>query len=338
MADGRERCLAEMASRDLDALFLGRESNARFVSGATRLWLQGARAFAPTCVVVRATGAVHLLSITDAGVPPSLPVEQLYPTSWNPMRLVETIAAIDGVRAARHIGVDGMTPMFEQLIGAVLPDAELADGEAALRAARRVKQPDEIDGIRAAVAMAEDAFGVALTALRPGVRERELVGVFEARMATLGSSTPAYEGTFCVVDGDGPIRRITSERVIEDGDLVAMSAGVLRGGWEGSLARTVVCGAPSDAQRRRLADRAAERAAHLAGLAAGTRVGAVRDAIGPGRIFGVGLGYEGLADDDVLEPGMVVGIELAGAGVLDQDLVLVGAAGPQTLTTLANSA
>ena len=179
---------------------------------------------------------MHLLSITDAGVPPTLPVEQLYPTTWNPMRLVETIAAIDGVRAARRIGVDGMTPMFEQLIGAVLPDVELADGEAALRAARRVKQPEEIDGIRAAVAMAEDAFGATLTALRPGVRERELVGVFEARMATLGSSTPAYEGTFCVVDGEGPIRRITSERVIEDGDLVAMSAGVLRGGL-GGLAR-----------------------------------------------------------------------------------------------------
>ena len=177
---------------------------------------------------------MHLLSITDAGVPPTLPVEQLYPTTWNPMRLVETIAAIDGVRAARRIGVDGMTPMFEQLIGAVLPDVELADGEAALRAARRVKQPEEIDGIRAAVAMAEDAFGATLTALRPGVRERELVGVFEARMAMLGSSTPAYEGTFCVVDDGGPIRRITSERPIEDGDLVAMSAGVLRAGWEGS--------------------------------------------------------------------------------------------------------
>jgi Xaa-Pro aminopeptidase len=333
MADGRERCLVEMASRDLDALFLGRESNARFVSGATRLWLQGTRAFAPTCVVVRSTGAVHLLSITDAGVPPTVPVEQLYPTSWNPMRLVETVAAIDGVRAARRIGVDGMTPMFEELLAAVLPDAELADGEAAVRAARRVKTPEEVDGIRAAVAWAEDAFGAALAALRPGIRERELVGAFEARMAVLGSSTPAYEGTFCVVEGEGAIRRITSARVIEDGDLVAMSAGVLRDGWEGSLGRTVVCGTPSDDQRRRLRDRATERGALLAELVAGTRVGAVRAAIGSGRVFGIGLGYEGLADDDVLEPGMVVGVELAGTGLLDQDLVLVDAAGPQVLTT-----
>ena len=145
MADGRERCLAEMASRDLDALFLGRESNARFVSGATRLWLQGTRAFAPTCVLVRSTGAVHLLSITDAGVPPTVPVEQLYPTSWNPMRLMESIAAIDGVRAARRIGVIPSTPMFEQLIAATLPNVELADGEAAVRACLLYTSPSPRD-------------------------------------------------------------------------------------------------------------------------------------------------------------------------------------------------
>jgi Xaa-Pro aminopeptidase len=338
MADGLERCLAEMASRDLDALFLGRESNARFVSGATRLWLQGTRAFAPTCVVVRSTGAVHLLSITDAGVPATVPVERLYPTSWNPMRLVETVAAIDGVRDARRIGADGMTPLFEQLLAVALPHAELADGEAAMRAARRVKQPEEVDGIRAAVATAEDALGAALARLRPGVRERELVGVFAERMATLGTSTPAYEGTFCVVDGDGQVRRITSERKIADGDLVATSAGVLRDGWEGSLARTVVCGTASEEQRRRLAARAGERDALLATLVPGTRVGGVRAAIGPGRAYGIGLGYEGLADDDVLEPGMVVAVERAGGGLLDQDLVLVTAAAPELLTTFTTGA
>src|SRR5207302_1214334 len=56
-------------------------------------------------------------------------------------------------------------------------------------------------------------------------------------------TTPAFEGAFCVVDDDGPIRRLASDRVIADGDLVAMSAGVLRDGWEGSLARTRPCGA-----------------------------------------------------------------------------------------------
>jgi hypothetical protein len=55
VAEGLERTLGEMGRRHVDVLVLGREANARFVSGATRLWLAGTRPFAPGCVVVRET-------------------------------------------------------------------------------------------------------------------------------------------------------------------------------------------------------------------------------------------------------------------------------------------
>src|SRR4029453_15598398 len=127
-----------MGRRDVDVLVLGREGNARFVSEATRLWLAGTRPFAPGCVVVRETGAVHLLSVTDFGVPAEIPPERLYPMSWNPTNIVGAVAAIPGVAGAQGIGVDGLTPLFEQLITVMLPNARLADGEAVMRAARRV--------------------------------------------------------------------------------------------------------------------------------------------------------------------------------------------------------
>ena len=102
-------------------LVLGREANARYVSGADRLWLAGTRPFSPGCVLP-ATGAVHLLSITDDGLPGDIPTDQLYPISWNPMDILGNLAAIPGVADARTVGVDGMTPLFEQLLGAVLPE------------------------------------------------------------------------------------------------------------------------------------------------------------------------------------------------------------------------
>ena len=49
----KERVLEEMARQNVDVLLLGREGNARYVSGAHRLFLAGERAFAPGCVVVR---------------------------------------------------------------------------------------------------------------------------------------------------------------------------------------------------------------------------------------------------------------------------------------------
>lgn len=333
MAEGLARALDEMARRDVDVLVLGREGNARFVSAATRLWLSGTRPFAPGCVVVRETGAVHLLSVTDFGVPPEIAPERLYPMSWNPATIMDAVAAVPGVAHARRIGVDGLTPLFEQLFAMTLPEAELADGEAVMRAARAIKRAGDMARIHTAIAVAEEAMSAAVDALRPGVRERELKGVFEERMCALGTTTPAFEGAFCVIDGDGPVRRLASERVVHDGDLVAMSAGVLLDGWEGSLARTWPCGG-IDARQR---DRSSQWQRQWVGLVDRCRPGApLRDLLGvaPGvAIHGVGQGYEGLEDDTVLTAGMVLQLELEAAGVLGADMVLIGENRPEVLTT-----
>ena len=323
MAEGLVRALDEMARQDVDLLVLGREGNARFVSGAARLWLAGTRPFAPGCVLVRETGVVHLMSVTDFGVPAEIPPARLYPMSWNPANIMGAVAAIPGISGARRIGVDGLTPLFEQLFSATFPDAQLADGEAVMRAARRVKSTREIESIRAAISVAEDALGVAVEALRPGVREVELKGAFEERMCLRGTTMPAFEGAFCVVDDDRPIRRLATDRVIADGDLVALSAGVLLHGWEGSLARTSPCGAPWTL----LVDR----------CRAGVRVGDLRATAGAS-VHGVGLGVEALEDSAALEPGMVIQLELEANGVLCADTLLVGDGRAEVLTAFPYSA
>lgn len=333
MADGLVRTLDEMARRHVDVLLLGREANARFVSGATRLWLAGTRPFAPGCVVVRETGAVHLMSVTDFGVPSDIPNDHLYAMSWNPATMMETVAAIPGMATARRLGVDGLTPLFDGLLRGALPDAELTDGEAVMRAARRVKSPAELERVRAAIAVAMDAMAAAVDALRPGIRERELKGVFEERMCRLGTTTPAFEGVFCVVEGRASIRTVASDRQLESGDLVAMNAGVLLDGWEGALARTWSCGTPPPAARECWSLALAERAQLVEACRAGRRVADLRATAPNADVHGVGLGYEGLEDDAVLVPGMVVQFELETAGVLAGDTVLIGADRAELLTT-----
>src|SRR4029453_19243293 len=139
-----------MARQDVDVLVLGREGNARFVPEATRLWLAGTRPFAPGCVVVRETGVVHLLSVTDFGVPAEIPPPRLYPMSWNPPKIMGAGAAVPGVSGALRIAADGLTPLFEQLFTATFPNAQLADGEAVMRAARRGKRAAEAEASRPA--------------------------------------------------------------------------------------------------------------------------------------------------------------------------------------------
>jgi Xaa-Pro aminopeptidase len=337
VAEGLARALDEMARRDVDVLVLGREGNARFVSEATRLWLAGTRPFAPGCVVVRETGAVHLMSATDFGVPAEIPPARLYPMSWNPVNIMGAVAAIPGVSSARSIGVDGLTPLFEQLFTATFPNAHLADGETVMRAARRVKSAAELERIRDAIAVAEDALGAAIDALQPGVREVELKGAFEERMCVRGTSTPAFEGAFCVVEGGRPIRRLVSDRVVADGDLVAMRAGVLLDGWEGSLARTRPCGAPTAEHSDRLSRWQAAWQPLVDRCRAGAAVGDLRASAGAS-IHGVGLGTEALEDSAALEPGMVLQLELEANGVLGADTLLVGDGGAEVLTAFPYAA
>jgi Xaa-Pro dipeptidase len=334
VAEGLARTLDEMARQDVDVLALGREGNARFVSGATRLWLAGTRPFAPGCVVVRETEAIHLLSVTAFGVPSDIPPEHLYPTTWNPANIMSAVAAIPGVAGARRIGVDGLTPLFEQLFAATLPDAHLTDGDAVVRAARRVKSSADVEHIRAAIAVAQEALGAVVDVFQPGVRENELKGVFEERMCQLGTTTPALEATFCV----GPNRSFVSDRRIEDADLVWVKAGVLLEGWEGSLARTWSCGAPTTEHERRLSIWNELSARLVDQCRPATRAREIQ-AISPGvAVHGVGLGYEGLEGDAVLDAGMVIGVELEAEGVLGADTLLIRDGEPDRLTTFPHSA
>jgi|RhiMethySRZTD1v2_1073278.scaffolds.fasta_scaffold71344_3 Xaa-Pro aminopeptidase len=325
------RTLSAMADAGIDALILGRAGNARYVSNAEVLSLTGTRPFAPGCVVVRATGKVHLLSITDSGIPSTIAHDQLYPLTWNPMLLAGNVAAIPGLADASTVGVDGMTPLMEQLLGAVLPAATFVDGESLLRAVRRPKSAADLDGIRRAVTVTEQCVAATLAAVAPGVTERQLLGTFEATMGGLGTTTPAFEASVCVA-GAKP-RWITSDRALRTGDLVNLRGGVLVDGWEGVLARTRGCGGATGPQAAAGERATAALADATAACVPGSLVGDLRTRADVTALDGVGLGHEELADDDTLAPGDVVYVEVFVNQVLLGDLVHVTERGPILLTT-----
>lgn len=325
------RTLSAMADAGIDALILGRDANARFVSGADRLSLNGTRAFAPGCVVVRATGKVHLMSTTDSGIPGDIAHDQLYAMSWNPMTIAGNVAAIPGLADATTIGVDGMTPMMEAILGGVLPGAELVDGEALLRSVRRPKSSADLDGIRTAVGVAEQCVASVIGAVAPGVTERALLGRFEARMGELGVTTPAFEAATCAA-GAMP-RSIVTDRALRTGGLVHLRGGVLVDGWEGILARTRSVDGTTGPQTAAGERAAAALGDAIAACRPGEVIGDLRGRAEVTAVEGVGLGHEELADDDVLQASDVVYVEVFVDQVLLGDVVHVTEHGPEILTT-----
>jgi Xaa-Pro aminopeptidase len=350
----RRRVLEEMEAAGVDILVAGREANARYVSGAPRLWTAGSRAFGPGCVLVRATGAVHLLSTWDEGIPEDIPHERLYGISFNGANFLRVLQGIEGAATATTVATDALTPGSSQLLPAAFPAAEIVDGEALLGRARRIKTAEEIEVIRAAVGIAERSLAAAEAALAPGVTERQLTGVFMESMAAAGITTPATQDVAWITSRAHPWRRSSRDAPAVPGDLVAFEAGVIVDGYVGEVGRTYVVGDtpvdPSllarwhDLWGRLLA--ACQPGALLTDLlAAYDDAGVAPPPMPVGR--GLGLGFDlplvtpalpRTAAEDRLEAGMVLALtgyvwqERVGA-IYGEEPIVITPTGPELLST-----
>ena len=353
-ADRRSRLFAAMARDSLDALVLGRPAEVAFASGARQLWTAGSRPFGPACVAVRATGRVHLLSVSDFDVPPEVGHDDLYGLSWNPANLAAALTAIPGLADAQRVGTTSSSPGLPRLLAAAAPQAEFVDGSGALWAARSPKSPSEVDRIVAACGIARAGLAAMEAVLAPGVTERGLLAAYLAAIAAAGAPTPPSEGVACATPTYGPValRRIAGREPIEAGQLVALDAGGFFRGYEGGLGRTRAAGGTPSLHQAELAARG--RAAVEAVIAtcwAGATGSSLLEAwastgepLPPEPLaVGVGLGLEppvigsGLGAGTVLAPGTVLAVtgwvaEEGIGGVLERDLVLVTDGEPRRLT------
>jgi Xaa-Pro aminopeptidase len=351
----RERAFSQMKVHDLDVLVLGRQANVRYFSGAPQLWVAGTRPFAPICTVVRSTGEIHLNSTWDEGIPEEIPHDHLYGLAWNPMTLISVLQGIDGAANAKRVGTDALSPTFAKLLPLAFPNAELVDGELAMRAARRIKTPDEIAAIRSALRVAEHGLAAAVAELQPGVAERSLTGALMQAMTAGGVSTPATQDGAWITSPEQPWRRATRDGQIAAGDLVAFSSGALADGYVGEVGRTWPVGDVDGDTVAKLYQRADDLwhklvAAIRPGAAARELLAAYESAgepVPPVPVaHGLGLGFDppvvspelpATAAEERLDPGMVLAVttyvwqEGVGA-VFRRDAVLVADDGPEVLT------
>ena len=353
-AERRAKVLSGMERHDLDALMLGGVGDVRYVSGARQLGRAGVLPFAPVAVVVRKTGRVHLLSTWDEGVPPEIGHDDLYRLSWNPANLAADLATIPGLREARRVGTDGLTPMFAGLISQLVTPAELVDAAPVMGSARRTKTPDEITCLDVASAIAEAALTALEGALAPGITERELLGIYDERIASLGAPMPPSESVCFATPCRGPVRfrQLASDRPIGDGELVVLAPGALYAGYEAGLARTWVAGHAGPPGAADLASRCARG---MDALTAACRPGntgadlyrAWENAGNPEPGFllahGLGLGAEppviglGRGGGATIDEGMVLCVqswvaEEGVGGCLERGTVRIESGGPSALT------
>jgi Xaa-Pro aminopeptidase len=222
---------------------------------------------------------------------------------------------------------------------------------------RAVKEPEEIDAIRAAAALADASFERLIRDGLVGRTEREVALALEHDMRERGAERPSFE-TIVAAGPHGALPHASPREVeIRKGDLVVIDWGAELGGYCSDCTRTVAAGEPGDDAREvyELVLEALQAGVNavVAG-ASGREVDGVARAVieagGHGEQFGHGLGHgvgievhEGprlsqRSSDDLragnvitVEPGIYIPRRF---GVRIEDLVVATENGCEVLTSV----
>jgi Xaa-Pro aminopeptidase len=151
----------------------------------------------------------------------------------------------DGV-AGERLGVDlAETGVFLALQEAGL---DVVDGQQAMMRAREIKNPDEITLLTQACAMVDGVYQDIYEALKPGVRESDIVGLAHKRLFEMGSefveAVNSIAGERC-----SPHPHVFSDRLIRPGDQAYFDIIHVFNGYRTCYYRTFVVGRANQAQR-----------------------------------------------------------------------------------------
>ncbi len=124
---------------------------------------------------------------------------------------------------------------------------EIVDGQQVMLEARIIKTKDEIELLKVAAAMVDAAYEEIVRAIKPGVRENELVAVANHVLYTLGSDLVECVNSVAGERGK-PHPHTFSDRIIRPGDMVFLDIMHSYMGYRTCYYRTFACGKPTKAQ------------------------------------------------------------------------------------------
>ena len=238
-----------MAREGVDAYFGVRRENIRYltglelgegeekVAGNSGQFLVGTRE-----VVVLADSRYTLQAIEQC---PEARVERVYNDLFD--RWPTLLASLGG---SRRVAVEsGFVPhAVWQRLALVAPEVELVAAENWIETLRAVKEPAEIERIRAACAVADGALERLLPSIKPGVTEAELALQLEWAMRTNGAEALAFD-VACL---SGPRAALPhgspAPRQVAAGEVLLFDFGAQVCGYRSDMTRTLFVGEPRQAE------------------------------------------------------------------------------------------
>jgi Xaa-Pro aminopeptidase len=251
----------EMRAREVGALLLTDPINIRYVTGVSVMPLWSATNLAHY-VLVPAEGSPIVFEYSRAKFRAEEFFSDVRNAHYWQARFAEVMAAErsgewaaeikDTLRewgvADAGLGVDSLDYHGFSALQAL--GMQLTDADDPMQAARIIKTADEIELLKQSAAVCEAALYDLAKAIRPGVSEHELLGVFYHKMLSLGGEH-CFSRLLSTGHKTNPWFHEAGSKLVRPGDLVAFDTDMM--GPEGyvcDISRTFLCGEkPTPAQK-----------------------------------------------------------------------------------------
>jgi Xaa-Pro aminopeptidase len=238
-----ERAAAEANGRGLAALLITPSPDYAYLLGYRPPALERL-----TCLLLPATGApmVVLPRLEEPLARHEMGdlVDSVELVAWDeaddPFRLVRHLLS----GATGRVGVqDQMHARFVLRLGAALDPIELVEAGPSLSALRRIKEPGEIDRLRAAAAAADAAMGRITTEELSGRTEAEVSRRVNELLVAAGHESADFAIVASGPNSASPHHE-AGQRVIGEGDAVVLDIGGTLAGYCSDTTRTAFVGEP----------------------------------------------------------------------------------------------
>jgi len=167
------------------------------------------------------------------------------------MRIVDAIAGLMAEYGVENepLGIDGSTLQMLFAEAFRKKGIEVVHGKPTMDEARLIKTQDEIELMRITCANSEKAFAAIVDAIRPGVRECDLVGIGIKALYEEGDDH-TEDLVCCSGYNTNPYGWSFSDKPIRPGDLVYIDVdGASYQGYKSCVYRTFCCGKASEEQK-----------------------------------------------------------------------------------------
>ncbi|WP_223555326.1 MULTISPECIES: M24 family metallopeptidase [Lysinibacillus] len=162
-------------------------------------------------------------------------------------RLYETIQEILDTESIQTVGFEQQHVTYEvyQLMSSKLT-ATLKPLSNIVENLRMIKTPEEIELIKKAAWISDEAFKYILTFIKPGVSEIDIANELEFHMRKNGATGAAFDIIIASGHRSALPHGVASDKIIEEGDMLTLDFGAYYQGYRSDMTRTIAVGEPPE--------------------------------------------------------------------------------------------